>query len=161
MRISRRKLAVIASVLGAMLVAGTAFAYWTASGSGTGSSSAASGLGTQTVNGAVASGGLVPGGSKTVTFSATKTASDYHVGTVSLTSVTVDATHLAAGCDASWFSMSPVSDNEIVLAGSGTQTLTSTGTLSMANAVDGSTPPLPVNQDACKGATLTLNLSSN
>jgi len=49
--------------------------------------------------------------------------------------------------------MPDVTSNTVVSAGATGQALSGTGTLSYANTTS--------NQDACKGASLTLNLTSN
>lgn len=142
------KIAAIATV-GVLIVAGGAYAFWTAGGTGS-ATSTASGGGTITINGTIPTG-IAPGLSRTVTFQATNTTtSAIMVQTVSLTSVTVDAGH--SGCLVADFTMPSVVENESVAAGASAVSLTNTGTLTMANTA--------VNQDACKGATLTLALAS-
>lgn len=144
-----KKIAVIGTIC-LLVAAGGAYAYWTAAGSGSASSTASSG-GTITINGTIPTG-IAPGLSRTVTFQATNTTSSaITVGTVSLTGVTVDAGH--TGCVVADFTMPPVVENESVASGATAVALTNTGTLTMANTA--------VNQDLCKGATLTLALASS
>jgi hypothetical protein len=64
--------------------------------------------------------------------------------------VATDVTHSA--CVVADFTMPDVAANQSFANGSG-QTVTATGTLTMANT--------GVSQDACQGAPLTLNLTSN
>ncbi len=125
-------------------------AYWTTSGSGSGTATAASANGTVTLAATVPTG-IFPGGSRTVSFTASNSgATNLYVGTISATSITADSGH--SGCNTADFSMANVAVNEVVLAGASNQALGSTGTLQFANTT--------ANQDACKGATLTINLSS-
>ena len=56
-------------------------------------------------------------------------------------------------CDTADFTMADVVSNTVVTAGQRGYALNGTGTLQYANT--------GVNQDACKGASLTLNLTSN
>ncbi len=125
-------------------------AYWTTSGSGSGTAAVASSNGTVTLAATVPAG-IYPGGSRTVSFTASNSGdTNLYVGTVSATSITADAGH--SGCNTADFSMANVAVNEVVLANASNQALGSTGTLQFANTT--------ANQDACKGATLTIALSS-
>ena len=72
------------------------------------------------------------------------------MGTVHLASVTFDAGH--SGCSAADFTMPDVVENVEIPNGSGTA-LPNNGTLTFADTAS--------NQDACKNATITLNLTSN
>ena len=71
------------------------------------------------------------------------------VGTVHLASVTFDAGH--SGCSAADFTMPDVVENFEIPNGTGTA-LPNNGTLTFADTAS--------NQDACKNATITLNLTS-
>jgi hypothetical protein len=149
-RLFHNKKITILAVIGLLVAAGGAYAYWTATGSGTASSTVAAG-GTITLNGTFPTD-IAPGLTRTVTFQATNaTSSSITVGTVHLVSVAVDAGH--STCAVADFTMPDVVENQAVAAGATAFALTTTGTLTMANT--GS------NQDACKGATLTLTLSSS
>ena len=129
-------------------VAGGAYAYWTTTGAGTGSAANASSNGTITLHAAWAAGALYPGGSQTVTFTGDNAgASDLRVGTISSVVSTSDP-----ACLASDFTIADVVSNTTIPHGASGFAL-GTGTLSMANSAS--------NQDACKGATITLTLSSN
>jgi hypothetical protein len=142
--------------------AGAAVAYFTTSGSGTGSAQ----VGTNSALAITAtitpgSGGLVPGGAPAdVAFSVNNPGGNQYVGTVSLASVTAysDAGHTtnitgtgAGKCDTSQFSMPAVTENQDVP--SGTSSLTNHGSLSFADSTS--------NQDGCKGAYLVANFTSN
>jgi hypothetical protein len=130
-------------------VGGLAYAFWTGSGSGSGSGSVGNG-GSVVLTGTVTPG-IAPGTSSAVTFTAANPgASAVQVSTVHLESVAVDAGH--SGCLTSDFSMSNVAQNHQVPAGAIAEALPNDGTLQFEDTA--------VNQDACKGATLTLTLSS-
>ena len=92
---------------------------------------------------------LYPGGpSRTVSFTVDNPSSGHQwVGTIKLDSVDTGV----AGCSGADFTMPDVVANQNVASGSGIA-ITATGQLSMAD--NG-------NQDLCKNASLTLNLSSN
>ena len=137
-------LVAVAAVVAALAAFG-AYAYWTASGTGTGTASVGTDSGVTIVvtdTGAA----LYPGGSATVTF---------HVHNNSSSAVMVGkvvqdgpVTGLPGGCSAGDFSFGDVTLNESV-PGSG-DGADHTGTLSMANT--GS------NQDACKNSSPVLHL---
>ena len=144
----RKRLGALAAVA-AIAVAAGAYAYWTAPGSGSGSA----GVGT---NGSVTlsasvEAGIAPGTSKPVVFRATNaTNSPIFVTTVHLAGVEVDSEH--SDCETDDFTMSDVTEEQQVPASTTNHLLDDNGTLVYANT--------GVNQDACKGATLTLNLTS-
>ena len=139
----------------ALAVAGVALAYFTTSGSGTanatiGSSSAVTLHGTVT-------GSLYPGTSSPVSFTVDNPSSgSQRVGTITLSSVTVDAGHSTCSTTISGgnpdFSMPAVAVNKVFASGNG-QSVTQTGTLTMNET--------GVSQDACQGATVTLHLTNN
>jgi hypothetical protein len=139
------------AVVAVLAVAGAAIAYWSTTGSGSGSGSVASSNGTITLHGTINSA-LTPGGNSSVSFTADNAgSSSLQVGTVHMDSVSADSGH--SSCVVADFTMPDVAENQTVAAGASGTALTSDGTLSMADTA--------VNQDACKGATLTLSLSSN
>ena len=145
---TRRKLFI--GVLVALVLPVAAFAYWTSTGSGTGSASVDNPTGSVALK-ATITGSLVPGGTTPVALTASNpTNSDVRLGTVKLTSVAVDAAH--AGCSTADFTMADVAENTTVAKGASNAPLPAQGTLAMANTA--------ANQDACKGATLTLTLSA-
>jgi hypothetical protein len=109
-----------------------------------------------TLHGNIASS-LYPGSSSTVTFTVDNPSSgNQRVGTISLSGITADAGH--SGCSTAIsggnpdFTMAPITVNQVFGPGSG-QAVTPTGTLTMNDT--------GVSQDACQGATLTLQLTSN
>jgi hypothetical protein len=148
MRFTRsRKIAL--GAVAVVAVAGLAYAFWTGTGSGTGSGDVGTG-GNVTLS-ATVTDGIAPGNSVPVSFAASNaTDSPVRVGTVHLVSVAVDAAH--SGCNTADFSMADVVQNHEVPAQATNESLPNDGSLAMANTA--------VNQDACKGATLTLTLSS-
>jgi hypothetical protein len=149
--VRKRYVVAVVSAIAALALAGGAYAFWTTTGAGTGSASVASSNGTLVLHG-VAADALTPGGSSSVSFTADNAnTSSLEVGTISLDSVSLDAGHSA--CDVSDFSMPDVVSSTQVPAGASDYALSGSGTLSMADTA--------LNQDACKGASLTLNLSSN
>jgi hypothetical protein len=147
--VMRKRVLIPVGILSGLIVAGVAIAYFTTTGSGTatatvGSSSAA------TLHGTAAST-LYPGTSSSVSFTVDNPSSGtQRVGTIHLASVSTDAGH--SGCAVADFTMPDVVANQSFPTGNG-QAVTATGTLSMANT--------GVSQDACQGAPLTLNLTSN
>lgn len=146
---SKRRTAVLSAIAVLALAAG-AYAYWTAGGSGSGSGSVAASNGTITLAGTVTSA-LFPGGSSPVTLKASNPgATDLQVQSVSLTAVAVDAGHSA--CVVADFTMPDVAQDVTIANGASNVALPNDGTLSFANTA--------ANQDACKGATLTLTLAS-
>ena len=141
----------LVALLGIVVLAGAgaAVAFWTGSGTGTGSGTAGTG-GTVTLTGVVAAG-TGPGVSVPVTFkAATATTSPVRVTTVHLVSVAVDAGHSA--CVTSDFTMADVTQGFEVPAGATAAGLPTPGQLAYADT--------GISQDACKGATITLTLSS-
>jgi hypothetical protein len=148
-KFSKKRVLALAAVA-ALAVAGIAYAYWTTTGSGTGSGSVASSNGTLTLHGVVTDA-LTPAGTSAVTFTADNGGtSSLQVGTVHLVNVTTDAGH--SGCAVADFTMPNVTEGDVIAAGASAVALTHDGTITMADT--------SVNQDACKGAPLTLHLTS-
>jgi hypothetical protein len=143
-----------AAVLGAvavLAVAGIAIAYWTTTGSGSGSGAVASSNGTLTLHGTI-SNELTPGGSSPVSFTADNAnSSSAQVGTVKAV-VSIDSEHATKGCLASDFTIADTEENQVIAAKASGVALTHAGTISMADT--------SANQDACKGATISLALTS-
>lgn len=146
-----KKKALVALVtLGAALAAVAAFAYWTTSGSGSGT--AAVGTNEAVTITATVPAGIAPGTSKQVSFLAANPAkSAVRVTTVHLAEVKVDAGH--STCKVAAFTMPDVTENREVPAEATADPLPNPGTLTFANTAE--------NQDACKNATLTLVLTSS
>jgi hypothetical protein len=134
---------------GAIVAVGVAIAYFSSTGAGTGSATVGSSSAV-TIHGTTATS-LFPGTSSTVSFTVDNPSpGSQRVNLIQLASVTTDAGHSA--CVMGDFTMPNVTVNQTFPNGNG-QTVTATGTLSMANTA--------LNQDACQGAPLTLHLTSN
>lgn len=152
-----KKIAAVAA--GAVLLTGTgvAYAYWTTTASGDGSATNASSNGVLTLVADWDDDALYPGGSQEVSFTASNPgATTLRLGTIVLDSVEASDPDCAVGD----FTMEDVvADQSIETTTSGTppvdtpEAVVATGTLEFANDSDTS-------QDACKGATITLNVSS-
>jgi hypothetical protein len=146
----KRALSVLGVVV-ALAVAGAAIAYWTTSGSGSGTGTVASSNGTLVLHGSIASG-LTPGGSEAVSFTADNSnTSSLQVGTIHAV-VSIDEEHATAGCKASDFSIADTVENQTIPAGKSGVALAKNGSISMTDSAE--------NQDACKGATISLALTS-
>jgi hypothetical protein len=139
----------------ALTAAGAAIAYFTSSGSGTGT--AAVGSSSAVTLHATISSNLYPGSSSPVSLTVDNPSSGaQRVGTVTLAGISVDAGHSACSTTISGgnpdFTMPAVNVNKVFPSGNG-QSVTPSGTLTMNET--------GVNQDACQGATLTLQLTNN
>lgn len=144
-----RTVAALGAVV-AVAIAVAAVAYWTGGGSGTGSGTVGT-VGSVTLTGTVTPGSA-PGTAQPVSFTAgNPSESPIRVSTVHLVSVAADGAH--AACETADFSMADVSEDHQVPAGATAEALPNDGSLVYANTA--------VSQDACKGATLTLTLSSS
>jgi hypothetical protein len=150
-----RKRTLALTAFGVLAIAAGAYAYFTSTGSGTATATVGSGSAV-TIKGTVGST-LYPGGNATVTFTVDNPSSAaQRVGTITLASIAVDAGHstcskVITGGNPD-FTMPAVVVNKTYASGNG-QAVTPTGTLTMNDT--------GVSQDACQGATLTLNLTSN
>jgi hypothetical protein len=151
----RKRVLVPAGIVVLVMMTGIAEAYFTSTGSGTGTASVGSSSNV-TLHGTVG-GALYPGVSSTVTFTVDNPSSGAQlVNTIHLASATPDAGH--SGCSTVItggnpdFTMANVVANQNFPHGNG-QAVTATGTVTMNDT--------GVSQDACQGATLTLNLTSN
>ena len=153
--ITKKRSLLAITAVGVLAVAGVAFAYFTSTGSGTATATVGS-ASAVTIKGTVSSN-LYPGGSSPVSFTIDNPSSGaQRVGTITLASIAVDAGHstcskVITGGNPD-FAMPAVVVNKTYGSGNG-QTVTPTGTLTMNDT--------GVSQDACQGATLTLNLTSN
>ncbi len=159
---TKKGIAMLATLVVVGAAAFGAYAYFTNSGSGTGSATVGTSAGPDLT--ATTVGAVTPGGQTgDVTISAYNNGTGQQlIGTVSLDSVDAysDLAHTnsipvgtgAGDCDTSQFSMNPVVENQDIAPG-GPTALTVHGTLVMAD-------DLANSQDGCKGAYLVLNLSS-
>ncbi len=147
----KRSALAVVGVVAALVAAGAAIAYWSTSGSGSGSGSVANSNGTLVLHGTITNA-LTPGGSSPVSFTADNgNSSSLQVGTISAV-VSIDSEHAAAGCKASDFTIGDTAENQTIAAHATGVTLAKEGSISMADT--------SANQDACKGATVSLTLSS-
>ncbi|YCK82217.1 hypothetical protein M1D89_02955 [Arthrobacter sp. D3-18] len=150
MRKLSKKSRITAAVAGVALVAvggGAAYAYWTTTGSGSGEATNAAGGGTVTLH-ATFAGGLAPGNEVAVAYTADNaTTSSTVVGDLSANVTTNVATCLPA-----WFEVTAVTTNTPVAANS-TGTSVGSGVLKFNDSTT-------ANQDACKGAVVTVNVTS-
>jgi len=153
---TKRRALVGAGVLGAVVAGALAFAFWTTSGSGSGTATAGTDAGV-TVSGDPANG-IYPGGSVPVTSTVTNSSAtqSQHVQNLHV-AISIDSAHATAGCSASWFTYKADSEGsgdsnphtvtlDTDIAASGTHNVN--GHVFMANTNS--------NQDACKGATINL-----
>jgi hypothetical protein len=157
-KFSAKKKVAAALGAGAIVVAGAgaAVAYWSAGGSGHGDSTAASANGAVSYAVTVADG-IAPGLSKAVTYGA------YNLGTTSLqvnnpaAAVSIDTTHATNGCLASWFAVGqPTSGTTTIPAGTLQATPVSLGSGNLTF------PDLTnTDQNSCKGATVTVTVTSS
>jgi hypothetical protein len=136
-------------------VAGGAYAYFTTSGTGTGT--AAVGSSSAVTLHATVTGSLYPGTSSPVAFTVDNPSSGkQRVGTISLSSITVDPSHSECGTVITGgnpdFTMANVAVNATFAGGNG-QAIAQSGALAMNET--------GANQDKCQGATLTLHLTDN
>ncbi len=173
LRLSKKQIAVLttAAVIG---IAGAAFAYFSTSGTGSGTATVGTGS-SLTVTGTSAST-LYPGTNSTVSFTVNNPSSGHQ----RLGSITLTAVHACTGASSTWngsscsnsgteqttcessdtaasstsdnFSMPVVASNTDFGPGNG-QTVTQTGTLAMNN--------LSSSQNSCQGASLTLTFTTS
>jgi hypothetical protein len=150
----RRAFLTLTAALLVVIVSG-AYAFFTSSGTGTGTASV--GSSSAVTLHATVTGSLYPGSSSPVSFTVDNPSSGkQRVGTISLVSITPDASHSECSTVISGgnpdFTMAAVAANQTFGNGNG-QAVTATGTLAMNET--------GVSQDKCQGATLTLNVKSN
>ncbi len=152
-KLMRKRILVPVAALAALAITAVAFAYFTSSGTGSGSATVGTDAGV-TITGVTLPDTLYPGGSTTVRFTInnTSTSTAVQVGDVvadtSAGTNGISAASLPTGCDASWFTFDPVTVDASIPAG---RSVGETGTLHFANA--------STSQDACKRASPTLNLT--
>jgi len=144
MRLSKKLAALAVGTIATVAVAGGAYAYWTAGGTGGGTAVAGSTMSVLEISGNPANG-IVPGGSVPVTVSVhNPNSSSSHIDVIS---ATVDAN--SADCVDGDFSFDSIPANVRIAGGA---TLTFDSLVHMADTA--------ANQNACRGATLTLTYSS-
>jgi hypothetical protein len=147
--IGRKRALVTLAGVAAVAIVVVAVAYWTGSGSGTGSGAVGT-VGSVTLTGTVTPGSA-PGTSEPISFTAANPSdSPIQVTKVHLVSIEADGAH--AACETDDFTMADVTQDHEVPAEATAEALPNDGSLVYANT--------EVSQDDCKGATLTLTLSS-
>jgi len=149
-KLMRKRILVPVAAIAALALAGVAFAYFTASGTGSGTASVGTDSGV-TIDSVTFDSTLYPGGSTNVRYTITNSSSNApaQVGKVvaDTSAGTNGVSGLPRGCSASDFSFGDVTVNAEIPAG---RSLNGTGTLSFADT--------GANQDACKGASPVLHL---
>lgn len=149
MRHMTKKNKIAAVAASAALVAvggGAAYAYWSTTGSGNGSAKAAAGTNAVVIHVAF-DDNITPGSTKPISY----TADNPNSGSTPVT-LTGAVVTTSGSCDASWFAASVPAGTK-TLAGNATNVDMGTGTLTFSDSTS--------NQDACKGATITVTASSN
>jgi hypothetical protein len=152
---SKKGLALLATLVVSAVAAVGAYAYFTSTGSGTGSASVGSHV-ALTITQTNTISGLVPDGTAhTVAYSIDNTANTFaqNLGKVTVSNIAVDTTHANAGCLATWFTANAPTDPVGTIAASSTYP-----------SVAGTQPSVQMNdsgsnQSSCEGATLTLTLT--
>jgi hypothetical protein len=149
-KLMRKRILVPVVALAAIAVTGIAVAYFTASGTGSGTATVGSAAGV-TITGVSFDATLYPGGSTAVRFTINNASSNTAVQVDKVVADTAYGTTgvdgLPRGCDAADFSFGDVTVNESISANGSTS---ETGTLRLANST--------ANQDACQGASPVLHL---
>jgi ABC-type glycerol-3-phosphate transport system substrate-binding protein len=147
---SKKRSVVVLALVGVLALAGVAaYAYWSNNGSGTASGQTAAGNQDLTVLTTSSLDGLYPGASIPVTGKfGNPNGNPVKVTNISVTP-SVDSAHATAGCLVSDYSAAVhVTDPDVPASSQGGGFA---GTLSMANTA--------LDQNACKGATVTLTYS--
>ena len=149
MRLNKKLVAAGVGTALALALGGVALAYWTTTGAGTGSASNSSGGGAVTLH-AIFAPGIAPGQEKAVQYTADN-ANSYStkVGALTVTDITADAAH--STCVMADFHATALTENVTVAPGA-TGVEVGTGVLTFENTA--------ANQDACKGAIVTISLTS-
>ena len=152
----RSTLIAVVAVLG---VTAVAYAFWSASGAGTGTAATDAASGALTITGDAVSG-LAPGQTVALTGTIVNPNNyDVRVSSLQIDSIAVDAAHLGAGCTLANYSFSntPVTVNTTLQETNpgATDTVAFPAGLTVTMLETG------VNQDVCKGATITVDYSTN
>jgi len=166
---TKKRIAMAAGLLVVAIGASAAFAYWTASGTGSGDATAGSDSGVKIQN-VDFDGTLYPGTTVNVSFDILNNSSSTPVKVGKVVAdqgafdavhstyawpggIEIDSTHATAGCSTADFVYTAPAAYNHELTASEDYTPTSGGTLKMTDT--GS------NQDACKTATVTLHLKTD
>ena len=155
MNFTKKRIAVVSSFAGLTLATGgVALAYWSSTGTGSGTASTTAGTNDLTINSDSASG-LVPGGQQTLALHIANPnlTTNEHFNTVSVVisvSNAYDVSTNPTGCKAGDFSVTGLPSNETVLAGA---TNAYSPVVHFANSLD--------DQNGCKSQTVSFAYSSN
>ena len=154
---SKRKRAVVFGLVAALVVAGAAIAFWTSSGTGSGTATVGTDSGLP-ISAVTFGNTLYPGGKTPVSFTITNSSASTAITVAQVAADTsfgaTGVTGLPGGCLAADFTFPTFTVNQSIPAG-GTLNLTvpTAGGLAFANTA--------VNQDACKGASPVLHLKAS
>lgn len=161
-KFTRKRFLTALSIVGIAVMATAAFAYWTTSGSGSGSATAGSDAGV-TASGNPANG-IYPGSSVAVTTTVTNSSSTQAQYVSNLhVAISIDSAHATGGCQASWFTYKADSQATGTDANPHTVALATELAASANTTVAGHVfmADTSSNQDACKGATINLAYTVN
>jgi hypothetical protein len=147
---TKKKRLTLGGVVIALVMAATAVAYWTSSGEGTGTVKASAGGAAFEVSSTLVEG-LYPGGSSAVTVKV-KDADASQNEFLTKLEAEVEKTSVAE-CKKEWFEVTPASQEPKVVIAHG-ETKEYTVNLKMKEEA-------AVNQNACKGATVTLKYKAS
>lgn len=148
----RSKVVVVGGVVAALAAGGTAYAFWSSTGTGTGSGNVGTVTNGDIVLDGTLSGDLVPGGTATLAVTvANNSAAPVRIGPVSATVSVKDGSNNEIN-NVCQISATTYNQNTTVPAN---QAATALGNLTVSMVNDAN-----VNQDACKSATITFQLSS-
>jgi|RhiMethySRZTD1v2_1073278.scaffolds.fasta_scaffold81527_5 hypothetical protein len=153
-RFISKKRALLTAAIASLALVAVAIAFYTTTGSGSGTGTARNGYANALAITGDAPAGLVPGGFVTITGNVHNGNSGAaKVGTVT------GAVDAAGSCTDSWFTITDVafSGGSDVIPANGDRAFTAK--LNMADAVDNE--GVPVDQNACKGAALSIAWSSS
>ena len=155
MKFTKRRGMLLAGIAAALVVAGAAFAFWTGGGSGSGSGSAANGVSAPTANQSTTLSAMYPGDSaQTISgnFDNSNSGPVYvSTVTVSISGVTKAVGAPAGTCDATDFTLA----NAAMTVGGEVPSGLAKGSFTGATIKFNDKPT--TNQDACKGATVSLS----
>jgi hypothetical protein len=145
----RRLIPVAAALLAVVCASGVAYAYWTASGSGTGQAGVGTSVSLTVTQNTPYPSNLVPGGAaQNVSVHVVNPATFSQ--SLSAVAISVHAASLPVGCDILWFTVTnPTIASPIVLAAGA-----STDQVGTIRLIESGT-----NQDACKSATIDLDIA--
>lgn len=143
----KSKVAVVVATAGLVGIGGGAFAYWTTTGSGSGNAAASAGGQVVTLHAAF-NAGLTPGQSTAVAY----TADNANDTSTVVGALSASVSTSVPQCDPTWFNVTAVTSNSTVAAHASGVSVGS-GTLTFKDSA--------LNQDACKGAVITVSVTSN